>query len=616
MICSHLYATTGLIWKDDLMKEDTLPKLFLRNVNQYRDRVALREKDLGIWKRVTWGDYYEHVRDFAMGLKALGFEPGDKVAILGDNCCEWIYADLAAQSLLGIAVGIYPTDVASQVKYILKNSDSKFVVARDQEQVDKVLQVKNELPLLKKVIVIDMKGLRRYKDPLIISFNETEKMGRTLHEQMPNFFEESIRSTRAEEVAIIVYTSGTTGDPKGAMISHKGMISMVRGLSQILDFRSGDSVVSVLPLCHIAEQMFSLIFPMYVGYTVNFAESVNTLQEDMKEISPTAFLNVPRIWEKMHSNIMIRMQDAIFFKRWIFKAMVPVGERVSQYRLENKPVPLHWRFLHWVAYLFLFRALKNQLGLLQTRIFVSGAAPLSPDLIKFYHSIGVPVRECYGMTEMSGISFMPKDHEIRVGGVGKPIPGVEFKLGEDGEIFQKGDLVFVGYYGNPQATQDTIVDGWLHTGDVGQVDEEGILYLTDRKKDIIITAGGKNIAPSEIENKLKFSPFIKEAIVIGDRRKYLSCLIQIDLENVSNWAQNNKIAYTTYKSLATHPDVNKLIGKEVEEVNKHFSRVETIKKFKILEKELDPDDEELTATMKVKRSVIEKKFRDIIEAMY
>lgn len=598
------------------MEADTIPKLFLRNVREHGHRIALREKDLGIWKRVTWNDYYEHVRNFAMGLKALGFEPGDKVAILGDNCCEWLYADMAAQSLSGIAVGIYPTDVAEQVKYILKNSDSKFVVVKDQEQVDKVLQVKKELPLLKKVIVIDMKGLRRYKDPLVISFKETEKMGRALHDQMPHFFEESIRSTRAEDVAIIVYTSGTTGDPKGAMIGHKGMISMVEGLSQVLDFRPNDSVVSVLPLCHIAERMFSLIFPMYVGYTVNFAESVNTLQEDMKEISPTAFLNVPRIWEKMYSNIMIRMQDAVFFKRWVFKAMVPIGERVSQYKLENKSVPLFWRFLHWIAYFCLFRTLKNQLGLLQTRIFVSGAAPLSPDLIKFYHSVGVPVRECYGMTEMSGISFMPKDHEIRIGGVGKPIPGVEFKLGEDGEIFQKGDPVFVGYYGNPKATQDTIVDGWLHTGDVGQVDGEGILYLTDRKKDIIITAGGKNIAPSEIENKLKFSPFIKEAIVIGDRRKYLSCLIQIDLENVSNWAQNNRIAYTTYKSLATHPDVYRLIGKEVEEVNKHFSRVETIKKFKILEKELDPDDEELTATMKVKRAVIEKKFKDIIEAMY
>jgi len=598
------------------MEVDTISKLFLRNVREHGNRVALREKDLGIWKRVTWKDYYDHVRDFAMGLKTSGFEPGDKISILGDNCCEWLYADVAAQSLHGIAVGIYPTDVAGQVKYILKNSDSKFVVARDQEQVDKVLQVKNGLPLLKKVIVIDMKGLRRYKDPLIISFNEMEKLGRTLHGQMPNFFEESIHSTRAEDVAIIVYTSGTTGDPKGAMISHKGMLSMMKGLSQILDFRSNDSVVSVLPLCHIAERMFSLIFPMYVGYTVNFAESVNTLQEDMKEISPTAFLNVPRIWEKMHSNIIIRMQDAIFFKQWVFKAMLPIGERVSRYRLENKPVPWLWRIFNGIAYLALFRALKNQLGLLQTRIFCSGAAPLSPDLIKFYHSIGVPIRETYGMTEMSGISFAPKDREIRVGGVGKPIPGVEFKLGEDGEIFQKGDPVFVGYYGNPEATRQTIVDGWLHTGDVGQVDEEGILYLTDRKKDIIITAGGKNIAPSEIENKLKFSPFIKEAIVIGDRRKYLCCLIQIDLENVSNWAQNSKIAYTTYKSLATHPEVYKLIGKEVEEVNKHFSRVETIKKFKILEKELDPDDEELTATMKVKRSVIEKKFKEVIEAMY
>jgi len=598
------------------MEADTIPKLFLRNVRKQGDQVALREKDLGIWKRVTWKEYYEHVRDFAMGLKSLGFEAGDKISILGDNCCEWLYADIAAQSLRGIAVGIYPTDVAGQVKYILKNSDSKFVVARDQEQVDKVLQIKDEVPLLKKIIVIDMKGLRRYKDPLIISFKEVEKLGRTLHEQMPNFFEESILSTQYEDVAIIVYTSGTTGDPKGAMISHKGMISMVSALSKILGFRNTDSVVSVLPLCHIAERMFSLIFPMYIGYTVNFAESVNTLQEDMREISPTAFLNVPRIWEKMHSNIMIRMQDAVFFKRWVFKTMVPIGERVSQYKLENKPVPWFWKFLNWIAYFALFRALKNQLGLLQTRIFVSGAAPLSHDLIKFYHSIGVPVRECYGMTEMSGISCMPKEHEIRVGGVGKPIPGIEIRLAEDGEILQKGDSVFVGYYGNPQATREAIVDGWLRTGDVGQIDEEGILYLTDRKKDIIITAGGKNIAPSEIENKLKFSPYIKEAIVIGDRRKYLSCLIQIDLENVSNWAQNNKIAYTTYKSLATHPEVYKLIGKEVEEVNKHFSRVETIKKFKILEKELDPDDEELTATMKVKRAIIEKKYKDIIDSMY
>lgn len=596
--------------------EDTIPKLFLRNVRRDGSRVALREKELGIWKRVTWQGYYEQVRDFALGLISFGFETGDKVAILGDNCCEWLYADLAAQSLSGIAVGIYPTDVAAQVKYILKNSDAKYVIAKDQEQVDKVLQVIDDLPLLNKVIVIDPKGLRNYKSPALTTFSETRKAGRALLEKFPGFFEEAVSATRPKDVAIIVYTSGTTGPPKGAMISHLGMISMVRGLSQVLDFKPTDSVVSVLPLCHVAERMFSLIFPMYCGFTVNFAESVATLQEDMKEISPTAFLNVPRIWEKMHSTIMIRMQDAVFFKRWIFKIMLPIGERVSRYRFEKKAIPFIWRLLRLAAYFSLFRPLKNQLGLLQTRIFASGAAPMSPELIKFYHAVEMPIRESYGMTEMSGISFLPREDEIKIGCVGKAIPGVEFKLAEDGEILQRGDSVFVGYYGDPKATAEVLADGWLHTGDVGEVDSDGILRIVDRKKDIIITAGGKNISPSEIENKLKFSPYIKEAIVIGDRRKYLSCLIQIDPENIGNWAQNNNIPYTTYKSLAALAEVRDLIWEEIEKVNKELARVETIKKFLILEKELDPDDQELTATMKVKRSVIEKKFKDLIETMY
>jgi long-chain acyl-CoA synthetase len=470
---------------------------------------------------------------------------------------------------------------------------------------------------LKKIIVIDMKGLRRYKEPMIISFKDVEALGEALHKEQPHLFEEMVRSTRPEDTGIIVYTSGTTGQPKGAMISQNNMIKMIEGLSQVLDFRECDSFVSALPLCHIAERMFSLIFPMWAGCTVNFAESVATLQEDLREISPTAFLNVPRIWEKMHSGIMIKIQDAIFFKRWIFNAMMPIGRRVSEYRLNFEPVPLHWKILYGIAYLLLFRALRNQLGLLEARILVSGAAPLSLDIMKFFHAIGLPIRECYGMTEMSGISFMPRNGEIKIGSVvGKVIPGVEFKLAEDGEILQRGETVFQGYYGNPEATREAVHDGWLHTGDVGELDEDGNLKITDRKKDIIITAGGKNIAPSEIENKLKFSPFINEAIVIGDRRKYLTCLIQLELQNVENWAQNNKIAYTTYKSLATHPEVYKLIQQEVEEANQHFARVETIKQFTILDKELDPDDEELTATMKVKRSIIEKKFKDIIEKMY
>jgi len=598
------------------METDTIPKLFARNRKLYFERVALREKDLGIWQRTTWQEYWDHVCFFGLGLKQLGMKKGDKLSILGDNCREWLYADLATQCSSAVTVGIYPTDVASQVKYILENSQSSFVVAKDQEQVDKVLESKDSIPGLRKIIVVDMKGLRRYKENMIISFKEVEALGERLHEQEPSLFEEMVDSTRSEDPAIIVYTSGTTGQPKGAVIDHRNMIAMIRGLAQVLDFRNTDSFVSALPLCHIAERMFSLIFPMWAGCTVNFAESVATLQEDLREISPTAFLNVPRIWEKMHSNVMIRVQDSVFFKRWIFKAMLPIGMRVAELERNRQPVPPHWKILYGLAYLLLLRPLRNHLGLLEARIFVSGAAPLSPDLMKFYHAIGVPVRECYGMTEMSGISFMPRNGEIKIGGVGKPIPGVELKLAEDGEILQRGDSVFAGYYGNPEATREVIIGGWLHTGDVGEVDSDGDLKITDRKKDIIITAGGKNIAPSELENSLKFSPYIKEAVVIGDRRKYVSCLIQIELENVAHWAQNNRIAYTNYKSLATHPEVRKLIQTEVDKTNNNFAQVERIKKFTILDKELDQDDEELTATMKVKRANIEKKFKDLIESMY
>ncbi len=598
------------------MEPDTIPKLFARNRKLYAERVALREKDLGIWQRITWNEYWDHVCHFALGLRQLGFRRGDKLSILGDNCREWLYADLATQCSSAVTVGIYPTDVASQVKYILENSESSFIVVKDQEQMDKVLDVRAQLPLLKKIIVVDMKGLRRYREPMLISFRDVEAMGEELHKQQPGLFEEMVNSTQAQDIAIIVYTSGTTGQPKGAMISQRNVIAMIRGLSQVLDFRPTDSFVSALPLCHIAERMFSLIFPIWAGCTVNFAESIATLQDDLNEISPTAFLNVPRIWEKMHSNIMIRIQDSIFFKRWIFHAMLPVGFRVAEMKLKHDTIPLHWKILYGLAYLLLFRPLRNSLGLLEARIFVSGAAPLSPDLMRFYHAIGVPVRECYAMTEMSGISFMPRHGEIKIGGVGKPIPGVELKLADDGEIFQRGESVFEGYYGNPQATREAIIDGWLHTGDVGELDEDGSLRITDRKKDIIITAGGKNVAPSEIENSLKFSPYIKEAIVIGDRRKFLSCLIQIELENVSHWAQNNRIAYTNYKSLATHPEVRKLIQAEVDKTNDNFARVERIRKFVILDKELDQDDEELTATMKVKRASIEKKYRQLIDSIY
>ncbi len=596
----------------------TMPKLLRQNAVRFADRIALREKDLGIWQRTTWQGYWEHVRDFALGLRELGLtEPGDKVSILGDNCPQWLYADLAAQACRSVAVGVYPTNVAEQCWYVIDNSESSFVVCKDQEQVDKVLEVGERLPLIKNIIVIDMKGLRHYDDARIISFDEVERMGRQRHDKDPGLFDKMVEATEPDDVGVMVYTSGTTGVPKGAMITHRNMTAMIQGLSQVLKFSQKDSFVSALPLCHIAERSFSMIYPMWAGCAANFAESVATLQEDLREISPSALLSVPRIWEKMHSNIYIKIKDALFIKRWFFNILMPVGQKVAALRLRGKPVPAWLRFLNEVGYWLLFRALRNSLGLLNGRIFVSGAAPLSDELLEFYHAIGVTVRECFGMTETAGICVVPDGDGIRVGQVGKPIPGVEMKLAEDGEILIKGDSVFNGYYRMPEQTAEAFgEDGWLLTGDVGEMSPDGQLKIVDRKKDLIINAYGKNIAPSEIENKLKFSPFIKEAIAIGDRRKYLSALIQLELDNISDWAQEKSIAYTTYKSLAENAEVNQLIDDEIAGVNKSLARVEKIRKFTILTKELDQDDDEVTATMKVRRSTIEKKFKSLIDAMY
>ncbi len=596
----------------------TIPKLLRDNRIRYGDRTALREKDLGIWQKVSWNQYWEHVRNFALGLKELGLEDQEgKVSILGDNRLEWLYADIAAQACRAISIGVYPTNVSEQCFYVLENSDSSMVVCKDQEQVDKILEIKARLPRLKHIIVIDMKGLRNYKDPMIISFEAVEKLGIARHRKDRERFERMVEAVEPDDVGVMVYTSGTTGKPKGAMLTHRNMVAMIQGLSQVIPFTQKDSLVSALPLCHIAERSFSLIFPMWAGCTVNFAESVATLQEDLREISPTVFLSVPRIWEKMHSNIAIKIKDSFFFKRWVYNAMMPIGEKVAALRLSGKQVTFFWQILYGLGYLLLFRALKNSMGLLNGRIFVSGAAPMSKELLRFYHGIGVRVRECFGMTECAGISVIPNNHKIRAGEVGEAIPGIEIKLADDGEIMLRGDSVFEGYYGDPEQTATSFnEERWLMTGDVGEFTDEGQLKIVDRKKDLIINAYGKNIAPSEIENKLKFSSFIKEGIVVGDGRPYLSALIQLELDNVSDWAQENRIAYTTYKSLAENHEVNKLIQGEVDAVNEQLARVEKIRKFAILTKELDQDDDEVTATMKVRRSTVEKKFKQIIDSLY
>ena len=594
----------------------TLPILFAHRVKELGEGVALREKKKGLWRRISWDEYDTHVRNFSLGLKSFGLRKGDRVSILGDNCPEWLYADLATQSAGGISVGVYPTNSYVQVKYILDHSQSRFVIVKDQEQADKILLIKDQLPFLEKMIVIDMKGLRKYDDPLLTSFREVEEMGRRIHEGNPTLFQEMIDNTKSDDVAIIVYTSGTTGPPKGAMLSHQNITSVLDSFFEVIPISRWDSLVSVLPLCHVAERLFSLFIPMKSGCTINFAESIDTLQADMTEISPTIFLTVPRILEKIHSAITIKMQDAHPVKRWAYDQFLPLGQRVAERRLSKQDVSLFLRLAHFFAYLLVFRPLRNRLGLLQVRECVSGAAPLSKDIMKFFHSIGLMVKEAYGSTECTGVFSMPVGNDIEIGTTGKPIPGWEYKIASDGEILIKGPAVFAGYFRDEEATKNAKRDGWLYTGDIGEFDDQGNLKITDRKKEILITASGKNIAPSEIENRLKFSPFIKEAIVIGDRRPYLAALIQIDLDNVADWAQREGIPFTTFKSLSKDPEVYKLIQGEVEKANKEMSRIESIKKFVLLEKELDRDDDELTATMKVRREMIEKKYGDLIERLY
>jgi len=582
---------------------------------RYGGRVAMREKHKGIWREISWASYLERVRHLCLGLMELGMQRGESASILGENRPEWIFADLAIQALGGVSVGIYPSNSKEQVRYILDHSMSRFVVAEDQEQVDKVLAVKEELPLLRNIIVIDMKGLRHYDDPMIVSYSKVEELGLEADRRMPGRFEELVERTRPEDVAFMVYTSGTTGHPKGCMITHQNHLYNVYAIQDIFQFSEEDSVVSYLPLSHILERSVSMALALAFGYTVNFAESIDTVQANIQEISPTCFVAVPRILEKMHSALHIKLEDTTPFKRSMYRLWEPVGRKVARYRMARASVPIGLRVLYGLAYLFVLRPVRDKLGLLDCRLLMSGGAPIAPEILAFFHSLGVNAIEMWALTESCGGGTGPF-FDVKPGSVGQPIRSVELRLAEDGEILIKADSVFSGYFRDPEATREVLRDGWLHTGDVGQFDEEGRLYIVDRKKDIIITSGGKNISPSEIENKMKCSPYIKEAIVIGDRRKYLTALIQIDYENVGNWAQQNKIPYTTYRSLAQNKAVYDLVKGEIEKVNDTLAQVETIKRFKILEKELDQDDEELTATQKVKRKVIAQRFAKEIEELY
>lgn len=602
--------------KEGLEIGSTTPALFRETAARLGKRVALRHKELGLWNDISWAGYYERAGRVASALMAMGLKKGECVSIIGDNCHQWVVADLGIQCAGGISVGIYATSAAPQVEYVLNDSESRFLFAENEEQLDKFLRIRENLPHLKKVIVWDLEGLRDFSDPLVMTFDRLVEAGEAAGKADPVRLEARIESVVPEDVCVLIYTSGTTGPPKGAMLTHKNVTWMSLAMSEKNPVFQEDEVLSFLPLCHIFERLFSVFGHLAHGYTVNFIEKPDTVTGNMVEVSPTIGYAVPRIWEKYFSAISIRMSDATWFKRLVYNTAVRLGRKRTDLRMNLKKVPRFLELAYRLAYFAVFRKLKERMGFDRYRVAYSGAAPISPEVLSFFQSIGVNLIEGYGQTEGTGVTCNSPMDRPRYGTVGTPLPGIQVRIAEDGEILVKGPNVFKGYFKNPGATAETIVNGWLQSGDVGAIDDEGYLTITDRKKDIIVTAGGKNITPQYIENKIKSSVYINDAVVIGDRRKYLTSLVMIDEETVVKFAQDNKIQFSTYRDLTASQEVVELIQGELDQVNASLARVENVRKFTILPKKLYEEDGEVTPTMKVKRASIHKAFGELIEAMY
>ncbi len=591
----------------------SFPALFFAQVERYQDRVALRRKEYGIWNRLSWRKYGEQVMTVGAGMLALGSAPGDRIAILGDNGPEWLICHLASMAIGGVTCGVYSTSASDQVKYVVGHSESRILFVENEEQVDKVLEILPELDL-RQVIVWDTKGLWGFSHPGIAFFDAFLEKGRAYLEAHPRCIQERMAAIDPEDTAMMIYTSGTTGRPKGAMISHRNILSITESFTEATPMCETDELLSYLPLAHIYENLVSLFQAVRAGATVNFVESIDTLAQNLREVSPTVFASVPRIWEKFASMTEIRMSDSTHVKRVLYRAAIGVGLRYIQ-KNGTKGKRSWWVLLYWPLYGLVLYHLRRQLGFDRVRWAVCAAAPASKDLFQFFNAMGVPLREGYGQTESTGVIAVQRIDRPRWGFVGEPLPGVEVRIAEDGEILCKGEGVFQGYFKNPELTAETVKEGWLHTGDVGAM-EDGFLKILDRKKDIIITAGGKNITPAFIENKLKFGQYIQDAVVIGDGRKYLIALILIDEDNVTKYAQDHRIPFTTFADLTQNPEIRKLIEGEVAKVNKTLSKVETIKKFELLPRRFYEEDGDVTPTKKVKRRFLEKRYADLIERLY
>ncbi|MGC4395449.1 AMP-dependent synthetase/ligase [Hydrogenophaga sp. T2] len=610
---SHIQPETRVV-----LEGETIPAMFWNGVKARGPHVWMRQKDFGIWRSWTWDQTGAAVREIAHGLMALGFAPRETASILSNTTIEWVLADLAVLSAGGVANGIYPTDAAEQVHYLCEDSRTTVLFVEDDEQLDKALEVRDRLPLLRKIVVVDMDGLREFRDEQVMSLDALRALGREHLKAHAGELAQRVAGVKPEDLAILVYTSGTTGKPKGAMHSHKGLVYTVRGYNTLISRDQNDECMCFLPLCHIAERMGGEYFSLYTGAKLNFVENPETVPENVREIAPTVFTAVPRVWEKFYSGVMIALKEAGPVQQATYAWAIGVGQRVADLVLKGEPVPESLKLQFKLARLLALDNVRKLIGIHRSRFLVTGAAPISPDLVRWYLALGVPMLEVWGMTETCGASTGIPADRIKPGSIGPAAQYNEVRLDPaTGEILVRGPNVFMGYLNLPEKTAETLdADGWLHTGDVGTVDADGFFRITDRMKDIIITAGGKNITPSEFENELKFSPYITDAVVIGDQRKYLTVIIMIDQENVEKFAQDNDIPFSNYASLTRAPEVQQLIQDVIDAANKKFARVEQVKKFWLLDTQLSAEDEELTPTMKLKRKLVQQKYAEQIEAMY
>jgi len=596
---------------------DTVPKSFLLSVAARGERPALREKELGIWKAISWNDWLLRAKEVAFALDSLGFRPGDVASVLANTIPEWCYVDMGILCAGGVSSGIYPTDSAKQVAYLINDSRTRVLFVEDDEQLDKALEVRGQCPALERIVIFDTEGLAKFADPMCVSFDTFLAEGRARMEGRAHRWDAMVNSRAPDDLAILVYTSGTTGPPKGAMLSHRNIVTQMRHAQEVLSYCEGDERVAFLPMCHVAERVAGEYYAIATGVVSNYAESPETVLENVREVQPTLFGAVPRVWERLYSAIMIALKDATALERWAYRVAIAAGFRIADARLARRSPSLLERIGFAAAYWLVLRNIRIMIGIDRCRWLFTGAAPISPDLIRWYLALGINMYEVYGQTENAGLATVMPPDGIKLSTVGKPVPYGEVTISPAGEILIRGDFVFMGYLNQPARSAETVDrDGWLHTGDVGLIDNEGYVRITDRMKDIIITAGGKNITPSEIENQLKFSPYISDAVVIGDKRPYLTCLVMVDHENVEKFAQDNAVPFTNYASLCRSAEVRDLIWSEIEKVNANFARVETIKRFYLIENQLTPEDDELTPTMKLKRKFVNEKYLKEIEAMY